>query len=308
MTLQQIKYFVEVANLLSFSKAAENLFVAQPGLSRAIKNLEQELGIPLFIRNGNRKVMLTSYGEIFLQYANSVLHTLDDAVMTIDTMRAPATYSGDVNLGCPYVMGHGLLFSLNHDFYEEANAPNININFSVGHDDSEQMGLKVLDGEYDLAFTGADHSDDERLHSQWILNQKMYVIMSVEHPLAAAKKLTFDDIKNEKIIGSSRTSGIDIFIRGLYRSHGCKPNYACHIPDWAQRVVYTNLGKGITILPDLNYDPQKTVAIELDDPMNERPIYITWPTQQHRKLSPAAEYVRDFCIHRYLKGGTGQSC
>ena len=105
MTLQQIKYFIEVAQEKSFSQAADNLFVAQSGLSRAISNLEQELGVSLFVRGGNKKIFLTSYGESFLEYAKSAVETLDRAVAAIDKMRAPSALWGEVRLGYAYLTG-----------------------------------------------------------------------------------------------------------------------------------------------------------------------------------------------------------
>lgn len=69
MTLQQIKYFLEVAKTQKFTLAAKNLFVAQSGLSYAIHELEHELGVPLFVRNANKKVTLTEYGEKYLPYS-----------------------------------------------------------------------------------------------------------------------------------------------------------------------------------------------------------------------------------------------
>ena len=76
MTLQQIKYFLEVAQTRRFTAAANNLYVAQSSLSYAIRELEHELGVPLFARNVNKKVTLTEYGETFLPYAEQLFAVL----------------------------------------------------------------------------------------------------------------------------------------------------------------------------------------------------------------------------------------
>ena len=76
MTLQQLKYVVCVAEVGNISLAAEKLFIAQPSLTNAIKNLEEELGITIFSRN-NRGVLITEQGNVFLSYARQMLDQLD---------------------------------------------------------------------------------------------------------------------------------------------------------------------------------------------------------------------------------------
>lgn len=76
MTLQQLKYVVCVAEVGNISLAAEKLFIAQPSLTNAVKNLEEELGITIFSRN-NRGVLITEQGNVFLSYARQMLDQLD---------------------------------------------------------------------------------------------------------------------------------------------------------------------------------------------------------------------------------------
>ena len=82
MTLQQLKYFLEIAKTKNFSTAAKNLFVAQSSVSYAIHELEQELKVPLFVRDVNRKVTLTEYGEKYLPYAERIFNLLDEVRMS----------------------------------------------------------------------------------------------------------------------------------------------------------------------------------------------------------------------------------
>lgn len=72
MTLQQLKYVIEVARSRSISKAAQNLFISQPSLSNALKELEKELGITIFYRT-NKGILITPEGSEFLGYARQVV-------------------------------------------------------------------------------------------------------------------------------------------------------------------------------------------------------------------------------------------
>ena len=97
MTTRQILFFLTLARCGSFTKAADELFMTQPGLSYAMKQLESELGVPLFNRN-DKGVVLTRYGEAFLPYAERVVNTINEAVGTIEELKNPL--SGNVNVVC----------------------------------------------------------------------------------------------------------------------------------------------------------------------------------------------------------------
>jgi len=77
MNLLHLKYAVEIANTLSISQAAKNLFMAQPNLSRAIKELEEKIGITIFDRT-TKGITVTPKGEEFIQYARKILLQIDD--------------------------------------------------------------------------------------------------------------------------------------------------------------------------------------------------------------------------------------
>lgn len=92
MELRHLRYFVTVAKELSFTKAAEKLFISQPPLSRQIKELENELGVRLFDRN-NRKVALTEAGKYFEKEVDNLLLTLEAA--SIQTKKISENINGE---------------------------------------------------------------------------------------------------------------------------------------------------------------------------------------------------------------------
>ena len=102
MELRQLKYFVKVAELLSFSKAAKALFITQSTLSQQIKQLEDELDMALFFRN-NHKVSLTEAGETFLEGAKKTLAEADDNKAKI--LDLAQGHRGVLNIGVTYSFG-----------------------------------------------------------------------------------------------------------------------------------------------------------------------------------------------------------
>ena len=106
MELRHLRYFIEVAEVLSFTKAAEKLRLAQPSLSRQVRNLEDEIGVPLFDRSNNR-VVLTEEGRLFLFDSRKLLATSVEMVATVQRMkRGESTH---LNIGYMANIHYGLL-------------------------------------------------------------------------------------------------------------------------------------------------------------------------------------------------------
>lgn len=98
MDAKKLRYFVTVSQLGSFSEAARRLHIAQPALSRHVKDIEESLGVPLLVRDA-RGVKLTDEGERLLTHALDVLHRLESLPRLVGT-RSP-TISGRVSIGLP---------------------------------------------------------------------------------------------------------------------------------------------------------------------------------------------------------------
>lgn len=93
MELRHLHYFIAIAKAGSITKAAENLHIAQPPLSRQLKNLEDELGISLFERNKKKKVKLTLQGEFFLKKAEHIINTVNDTVAEVKEFNEIVNYN-----------------------------------------------------------------------------------------------------------------------------------------------------------------------------------------------------------------------
>lgn len=115
MNLSQLNYFKKLAEVLHYTRAAQELFITQPTLSGAISSLEKELGAPLFERNG-RSVLLTPYGEVFYEHVCLALRAIDDGVAAVSA-RSSASF-GTVNLGTTFTTQDHYLPSLIRDFEE----------------------------------------------------------------------------------------------------------------------------------------------------------------------------------------------
>lgn len=155
MDLEQIRAFVNVASLKSFSEAAEKMFISQPSVSVRIKALEEELGVILFDRSKAREPVLTEAGRIYLDYAYSIIKLQEDCREKLSGQREQAT--GMVYIGASTVPGTYLLPSLLTDFKKTSTA----IDFNISVLDTSAVLEGILNYSYDLGFVGLIKEDDK---------------------------------------------------------------------------------------------------------------------------------------------------
>ena len=126
MNLNQLTYFVTLAQIENYTRAAKRLDITQPSLSHAISNLEKELQVPLFERHG-RNVTMTKYGEMFLKYVQDSLHILNLGVERIqEAARIPG---GSISIGYIHTQGRRFIPELVRGFLDEQEGKKIDFHF-----------------------------------------------------------------------------------------------------------------------------------------------------------------------------------
>lgn len=289
MTLQQAVYFKEIAKTLNFTKAAHNLHMTQPSLSHSISALEYELSVPLFVRDGNKRIRLTSFGKEILPNIDNILDNITEIQEKINRMRNP--HSGVVNISYSYINGFALVTRAFNKFYEEHSFDEITLNFTINHS-AVSVEPGVVNGTLDFCITCTP--EYAGLAGVEIMEQQLYVMLPIFHPLAGKDKLTLDDIKDEPLLNYHINSNLDRHILKMFQNHGLKPIIEANMDDWNAQAVHVSMGRGIAILPSLPYDPKLLTMAHLEDPMNKRKVYLQWPT--NREPTPAAEYVKQYFI------------
>lgn len=194
MNILHMKYAVEVARLGSLNKAADALFVAQPNISRSIKELESHLGITIFDRSA-KGMVLTPEGEEFINYAQSILKQIDD-VENFYKQGSPKKqkFSISVPRAC-YISDAFAEFSkcLSDEpaeiFYKETNSQRT-IKNVLGND--YKLGIIRYAENYDKFFKSMLEEKD--LSYEMIAEFSYVLIMSRENPLAEKEEITFEDL------------------------------------------------------------------------------------------------------------------
>lgn len=195
LNILHMRYAVEVAKAGSLNKAAQTLLIAQPNLSRSIKELESELGITIFDRS-TKGMMLTPEGEEFVGYAQSILKQIEQLEnMYKDTSVPKQRFSISVPRAC-YISEAFAQFSRQLSsqsaelFYKETNSQRTIRNL-LEHD--FRLGIIRYAQNYDQYFRAM--LDEKELNYEMICEFTYQLIISREHPLAERDEITFEDLR-----------------------------------------------------------------------------------------------------------------
>jgi LysR family hca operon transcriptional activator len=197
--LRHLRYFVAAAEARSLKLAAEEkLHTTQPSLSRQIRDLEEEVGTPLFIR-GAKGVELTPAGKVFLDHARVMLSQAEAAVQSARQVAHPAIPS--LSLG--FMIGHDTTWLPAALKLIRDELPNIHVVISTQN--SPQLAAALLHGGIDVAFLRKDDGNDD-LQYQTLIEESFKVFLPSNHALAARKAITLEEIAREKFISVSGTA------------------------------------------------------------------------------------------------------
>lgn len=248
MNISQIKIFLTAARYLNFSKAADQLSISQPTLSRQISNIESELNLLLFIRNG-RELKLTPAGKALSDTLSNVYANYKTAVSQAQQIQQGL--SGDLRIG----ILHGTYTS---DFmphivqYFSENYPNVELSFT--YDSFHSLQNKLYNNELDIIFTVQFNiKDKDYLLYKYVEHTHDYLLMNKAHPLAHRDTLSLEDCKDETfiLISSEDCPESSSLIIQACQERGFYPKIT-YAPTLYDLMLNTEAGKGITILDTRN--------------------------------------------------------
>jgi DNA-binding transcriptional LysR family regulator len=197
--LRQLEIFVKVAELGSFSKAAEALFLTQPTVSEHIRSLEDELGVRLLDRLG-RGAVVTKGGALLQGYAQRLLALSREARQAMESFQG--RMSGDLLVGASTIPGEYILPGLIGRFKEKF--PDIAITLLIG--DSQTVTEWVAEGRAEVGVVGA-RSGHRSVEFRELLPDDIVLIVSATHPWHGRKQVTLDELRAEPLLLRERGSG-----------------------------------------------------------------------------------------------------
>jgi DNA-binding transcriptional LysR family regulator len=245
MELRHLRYFVAVAGEENVSRAALKLHVSQPGLSRQIRDLEDEIGFQLLERSA-KSVRLTAAGKVFLTEAREVLLHADAAV---NKARAVAHGgSGEIHVGYAPSLTVQILPPMLRAFQGEF--PHVRVTL---HDlSSEEMLTQLGTKKLQVALTVRPPAKMLRgLSFVELARYAMVVAVAPNHPLAKSKAVTLQQVAPEPLIGLNRKDYPEYHVetKKLFAAVGRKPNFAEEHEGGTGIITAVEAGRGIALVP-----------------------------------------------------------
>ncbi|MGN6770240.1 MAG: LysR family transcriptional regulator [Rhizobiaceae bacterium] len=277
MEIKQLKYFLSVTELGSFSKAAISLSVAQPVLSRQIRSLEDELGIELLYRNG-RGIAVTEAGQILVGHARTIVDTERAVGMEIDAMRADP--SGKMVIGMPPTASAVLTVPLVQRFREVY--PKVKLKVDVGYSGHVLEWLST--GRIDVAVL-YNAPKTSTLTTEPLLEEELLLIGPKNTPAHLCRSpLPASTIAGVPMILPSHPHGLRVLIERLLGSIGVQPNVVFEIDNLNACLELVEKGFGYTILPFASVAEKvragELIASALVEPRMTRQLVLATSTQR----------------------------
>ncbi|NYI45659.1 DNA-binding transcriptional LysR family regulator [Nocardioides aromaticivorans] len=243
MELQQMRYVVAVAELGSFTRAAERCFVVQSALSHQVARLEQELGARLFHRT-SRQVRLSAAGEAFLPVARQCLEAADRAAAEVAA--ATGEIRGPLSVGViPTVAAVDVPATLQAF---RAEHPGVQVRFASGS--SDELVRSVAEGRLDLAFLGLPEGQEVAgVASRVLARDRHRAVVAPDHPLAGRRRLRLDRLADETFVDFPATSPGRLQTDLAFERAGLVREVAFEVTDMLLMARILRAGLAVALLP-----------------------------------------------------------
>jgi DNA-binding transcriptional LysR family regulator len=290
MEMQQVRYFVSLANTLNFTRAAEQCNVSQPALTRAIQQLEHELGGPLFHRERNN-THLSELGQMMRPYLESVADSARTAKQVASEVRRLENVT--LTLGAMCTIGPRVIADLIVRF--QAEHPDVEV--SVIDGDGQTMIEQLEKGDLHICLVGGPGELPEHLHPLPIFSERYVILLPPGHAWAARSAVRVEDLHGQPYVSRTHCDAAQVVQEDL-RRRGVEPKLVFSSPrdEWVQNMIKAGLGFGF--FPEHSVTDRDLVVRPLIDPGYTRTIYMA--TVRGRPHSPSiGAFVQAARHHRW---------
>jgi DNA-binding transcriptional LysR family regulator len=289
MDLQQLKYFQTIARLQNMSRAAEELYVAQPSLSRAIARLEDELGAPLFDRLG-RQIRLNQLGRVFLRRVEQAFAELEEGKREIADMAG--LEQGQISLAVLYTVGAQLLPEMLGAFRKDHPA----IRFQLSQNASSVIISQLRKGEIDLCIS---FPRPEQADIGWapLRTEEIFLAVPPTHRLAGRASIYLSEVAQEPFVSLKREYGLRQMTDHFCQQAGIEPTITFEGDELVMVRGLVAAGLGVAFIPALalrNASEPTVSCLRIADFPCQRTIGLAW--LQERYLAASVQLFRQFVI------------
>jgi LysR family transcriptional regulator, benzoate and cis,cis-muconate-responsive activator of ben and cat genes len=257
MELRHLRYFSAVARHMSFSKAAEELHITQPPLSRQIQELEKELGAPLFDRKAKR-IELTKAGEYMQIEVQRLLDSIEMVARTVKVIGDSQTSS--LRIGCVSF----LMYSTLPPFFEivRAKEPGIRLELSIMSTEAQERAIRS--GAIDVGFVRS-WVGVEGLNFEPLSEERLAVIFPSTTEVDRDPARCMEGLGDSAFVAISPATapGLAEKVQSVCEAYGCSPNVGYVCSDAYSVIKLVSTGLGWSIVPDLAYRDASIAGVSI---------------------------------------------
>jgi DNA-binding transcriptional LysR family regulator len=285
-----MKYFVEVVNQHGMTNASKSLYIAQPTISKAIKDIEKELNMPLFDRS-NRQLVLTDAGMVFYQKCKEILALYKDLPREINSLVGLET--GHISIGLSAVMNMNKFIHILGEFHQQYP----NVTYNLVENGGKMIEHQLINDEIDIGITTLP-VDQSIFHSLPLYQEELKLVLNQEHHLANYQKVQMAMLKDEDFILFNEDFYLNDKIIEAAKNAGYIPNTVSKISQWNFIENLLNAHLGVSILPEniVNLLDSNFKNITLEDPGMRWELGVIWKRDKY--LSYATRQWIDFMKQR----------
>jgi len=260
VNLQQLKYLCAVVDHgLNVSDAAEALYTSQPGISKQIRQLEDELGLTVFVRQGKRLAALTPAGEIVIATARRALREIANLKRVAEEFRGEDT--GTLAIATTHTQARYVLPRVLRAF--ATRYPKVRVVLHQGN--PLQVAEQTARGDVDVGIATEALADFPELVTLPCYEWNRVVLVPKRHPLAKMKPLTLEALAKFPIVTYDFSFTGRSAINAAFAAKGLEPNVVLTALDSDVIKTYVELGMGVGIIAQMAYDPARDTAFEKID-------------------------------------------
>jgi DNA-binding transcriptional LysR family regulator len=292
MEMHQVRYFLAVSQELNFTRAAERCNVAQPSLTRAIKQLEAELGGPLFHRE-RANTHLSELGSMVLPYLTEVFQQSQRVKELAGNFGRLENNVLKLGIMCTVSPRHLV------DLIAAVHSRHQGLELELADARAALLQERLINGDLELAvYCLAGDQKDDRLHYMPLFREQMMIVINPQHRLARLNAIPARELDGERYLNRINCE-FNGYAGPIWREHGAqvKMIYRSERDDWIQSMVAAGLGFGF--MPEFCVDRSDVVARPVVDPEFWREVNLV--TVRGRPHSPAVgAFVREAMRTQWL--------
>ncbi|MCK5721366.1 MAG: LysR family transcriptional regulator [Gammaproteobacteria bacterium] len=289
LTIRQIEVFNAVARLKNYTRAAEELHMSQPAVSMQIKQLEENVGLPLFEQIG-RKTYLTEAGQEMYHYCRTIAQQLDEADEVLEQLKGLKTGRLEITVATTANAFATRMLSMFNKQHEGSTV-------SLDVTNRERLLQQLADNEKDIAIMGRPPEDAD-LVTEAFADNPLVVIAAPDHPLVQKQPIPLYMLQDQTFVVREKGSGTRTAMQRFFEEHKLSITSSMEMNEneAIKQAVQAGMGLGIVSIHtiELELETKRLVILDVEDFPIMRHWYLVH--RKEKRLSPITQAFKDFVL------------